>query len=333
MNAHPERATTCPLAAVDKRLADSHELWHQTETAYFDPNGFRLAAQNTIQTLRTVTFILQKNKSVIPDFNSWYAPWQERLRADSLMRWMHDARNKIEKEGDLEAHSFVRAEIIASYLDEGLRIEVQTRLFQSLKPLLRRIPNDPLLDQHIRRHGVLRVERRWVENTLPDFELLDALAIAYGKLHELVHDAHRQLGLPPPQLLNHGAVDESYDLPAMNWRFPCMIGHESMRTVNISLEDGGTIAFESKSAPIDTVRAAKNAARYSLNPAMIMRKEYRNYDDLAAGYFELVRSVFFKGRLSSHHVVLIPEDARGANAPSHDRRYKIKICDDARIGK
>ena len=58
----------CPLAAVDRRLEDAHELWHQAENSYFDPNAFRLAAQNTVQTLRTVTFILQNHKHIIPSF-------------------------------------------------------------------------------------------------------------------------------------------------------------------------------------------------------------------------------------------------------------------------
>lgn len=72
MKTHPERSTACPLAAVDKRLSDAHRLWHQADRDYFDPDGFRLAAQNTIQTLRTVTFILQKNKRVVPEFEGWY---------------------------------------------------------------------------------------------------------------------------------------------------------------------------------------------------------------------------------------------------------------------
>jgi hypothetical protein len=55
----------CPLAAVDQRLDDLHRLWHQAADAYFDPDAFRVA----IQTTRSVTFILQKNKAIIPDFD------------------------------------------------------------------------------------------------------------------------------------------------------------------------------------------------------------------------------------------------------------------------
>ena len=64
----------CPLAAVDQRLDDLHRLWHQAADAYFDPDAFRVAIQSAIQTMRSVTFILQKNKAIIPDFDRWQLP-------------------------------------------------------------------------------------------------------------------------------------------------------------------------------------------------------------------------------------------------------------------
>jgi hypothetical protein len=77
---------SCPLAAVDRRLEDVHQQWHQAEQAYFEPEQFRIAIQTAIQTLRTVTFILQSNKRQIPDFETWYETWRQRLAADPLMR-------------------------------------------------------------------------------------------------------------------------------------------------------------------------------------------------------------------------------------------------------
>jgi hypothetical protein len=302
MKAHPKRITACPLAAVDRRLADSHRFWHQAETAYFDPDGFRLAAQSAIQTLRSVTFILQKNKRAIAGFEQWYGGWQKRLATDELMRWIVDARNRIEKEGDLETHSYVRAEIVASYLDEGPRIEVPASLFQNPAALLRTIPTGAL-GEHIRRNGVLRLQRRWVENTLPDYELLDALAIAYGKLAELVHDAHRQIGLSPPETI-HDDAGESYDLPAMGWRMPCMIAHEGPRTLSAALVDGARIEFEEKtiSKSITDADVAEFLANLPNDPRVAMTRNYTNYKELAAGYFAMFRSVFLRDR---YHISIL----------------------------
>ncbi len=92
--------------------------------------------------------------------------WQKRLRDIPLMRWLVKARNKIEKQGDLEAESFVRAEVIASHLDEGPRVEVPARLFEGPEVLLRRIP-ERAVAEHVRAHGTLKIERRWVESRPP----------------------------------------------------------------------------------------------------------------------------------------------------------------------
>ncbi len=302
---HPSAESVCPLAAIDKRLADAHTLWHQAEAAYFDPDGFRLAVQNAIQSLRSLTFILQNHKAVIPNFTDWYGDyvdekhgkrgkWQERMHADPLMRWMVEARNKIEKRGDLESHSIVRAEIIASYCDNGPRIDVPAHLFENAETLLRGIP-DNLLGQHIRRNGILRIQRRWVENTLPEYELLDAVAIYYGKLTELVHDAHRQIGLDPPRTL-HDEDGGSFDLPAMGWRFPCMIGHEWPRTLTVSLADGAKVEFESKSelVKIDAAKRASLTDRYGERTFEALTRDYKSDAELAVGYFMVAQAMFLR---------------------------------------
>jgi hypothetical protein len=66
---------SCPLASIDRRLEDVHQQWHQAEKSYFEPGGFRLSIQTAIQTLRTVTFVLQHQKNMIPDFDAWYGEW------------------------------------------------------------------------------------------------------------------------------------------------------------------------------------------------------------------------------------------------------------------
>ncbi len=298
----PERSfaheKSCPLAAVDRRLQDAHQLWHQVENSYFDPEGFRLAAQNTIQTLRTVTFILQKHKLDIPDFDTWYGVknqpgnWQKRLGADPLMRWMVDARNRIEKQGDLEANSFVRADIVASYLEEGPRVEVLARLFDDPAALLRCIP-EGVLRKHVIKNGTLRIQRRWVENSLPDYELLDALAIAYGRIAELVHDAHRQMGISVPTTIRHGTGEE-FDIAVLGWRMPCMIGRDEPRSLLISLADGSTLEIKHETVKINLAEAKRAAERYSMIQAEAMERDYENEEAIAAGYFEMVRAVFLR---------------------------------------
>jgi len=159
------------------------------------------------------------------------------MEVDPLMRWVIDGRNEIEMQGDLEANSMVRAEIVASSLVDGPRIEVPAYLSDTIPTLLNNIP-DSALGQHVRRNGMLRIQRRWIENTLPDYEVLDAVAIAYEKITALVADAHRQIGLNPP-LTIHVGDSKKYNFSSIGWRPPCMVVHEFPRTLLVSLPDDG----------------------------------------------------------------------------------------------
>jgi hypothetical protein len=248
---------------------------------------------------------LQNYKSKIPDFNTWYGNyvgerrgkrclWQERLFSDPLMRWLVNARNKIEKQGDLESHSLVRAEILCSYLDEGPRIEIPADLFQTVDILLSSI-KDHTAAQYIVQHGALRIQRRWVENTLSDYELLDATAVAYGRLAELVYDAHRQIGLEPPDII-HDDAGTSYDLPAMGWRLPCMIAHEMPRSLTISISDGSGIKFETESVISKINQEDEHFLRNHDNGTLVrlMQADHNTPEELGAAFFAVARAIFLR---------------------------------------
>ncbi|KZK76161.1 hypothetical protein PsAD46_05419 [Pseudovibrio sp. Ad46] len=312
----------CPLSAVDRRLSDLHRQWHQAEEAYFNPEEFRISIQTAIQTARTVTFILQSNKSIIPDFENWYSKWQERLKALPLMRWMVDARNKIEKQGDLEQHSVVHAEIISSYYDDGMQEEIPAELFEGLQNLIERIPtNDE--GAHIRKDGVLRVERRWVENTLPDYELLDAVAVAYGHLALLVSDAHKQMGLPEPIVVtDEGEIP--YDRAMAGGRLPCMIGHSERRSLNIWIATGERFDFERKSETVSRENLEEAAERYGFDTSKMFSASGDLYE-IAREYFEVARRLFLQ---DGHHVfaVFIFKDKKMINmrelrVDEHGQKY------------
>lgn len=291
----------CPLETVDKRLEDAHRLWHHAQDQYFDPEEFRRSVQNLIQTLRTVTFILQKNKSIIPDFDNWYERWQSKMKADPLMRWMVEARNKIEKQGDLESKSFVRAEVIASYLDDECPyMEIPSELFSGIQAIIKSIPKTILTD-YVRKHGALRIQRRWVENSLPKYELLEAMAIAYGKISELVHDAHKQLGLTQ-KITIECETGKIFALSDMSYRMPCMIGHEDIQSLIISLDDGKELFLKKEALNTSPIDREELMTRYEFDPAKIMGRDYSTTEELAGAYFDMIKRVFTR---DGHHRALM----------------------------
>ena len=171
----------------ERRLRDLAQLLSNCGETYFSPDRFRQNTNQFLQTSRTVTFIIQKNKGAIPDFDAWYnahvlQPWS----TDPVMTWAKNARNVIEKEGDLEMQSTLQVAVLYSYLaNEDMVLEVNRKdlLGASIDRLLKAARN--ALPLGIADAAVLKIQRRWVANTLPNHELIYALSYAYAQLHRV----------------------------------------------------------------------------------------------------------------------------------------------------
>jgi hypothetical protein len=173
-----------PMHRWERRLADLAHILSTCSTAYFDPNLFRLNTNQFLTTARTVTFLIQKDKAAIPTFDLWYeAEVIKRWSGDVLMTWAKNSRNQIEKEGDLEFHSQLSVKLIYSYLEEN-DIAIQCArpdvLGANVKRLMRYAEKS--LPTGIADASVLKIERRWVANSLPAHELLQALIYIYSRI-------------------------------------------------------------------------------------------------------------------------------------------------------
>lgn len=94
------------MTAWERRLKDLAQTLANCASTYFDPDAFRMNVNHFLQTSRTVTFIIQKDKAKIPNFIAWYdANVLKKWRGDVVMDWARDSRNIIEKEGDLDLNS------------------------------------------------------------------------------------------------------------------------------------------------------------------------------------------------------------------------------------
>jgi len=179
----------CILNNVEKRWFDSWDLWISCAKNYYDPESFRLNLNNCIQTLRTITWILQKSKSDIPGFNEWYKKWQSQMRSDQILKWLNDSRNRIVKEGDLILFSKAKIAIVTSWFEPpSIEIEIPpfTKTSDFVRVISKKISMKPsYLD------AILRVERKWVDSELPKKELLEALAHTFRFLTEILLDAHK----------------------------------------------------------------------------------------------------------------------------------------------
>lgn len=192
--------------AARRRLDQSHQLWHRALASYPEVDAFCLEVNSLIPALRSVTWLLQKDLKHRDGFEAWYVERQDAMRADPVLRWLVDARNRIEKQGDLELRSTARVSVIASWLpapyDDFDMPPLLPPAAIAFILAARGIPDE------IRDEGILKVERRWVSGGLPDLELLDGCATrmrcwtrSFGRPRR---DSVRPSGLGPKHHRHHG---------------------------------------------------------------------------------------------------------------------------------
>lgn len=218
----------CLLASVHNRLNEAHKFWHDMLAEYQNPENFRIDLNAAIQALRNVTFVLQNHKSRIPEFDKWYESYRDQMKKDEILNWLHQARNIIVKQKDLELHSIASARV-RTWDDISLLV-LEISLFltteQLTKDLLRlHVIKAP---QSVIDHAVLTVERTWAVNDLPNYELLSVISRSYLFLENLVLEAHRQANLP---------LCEMRQPDHESFATPCMSITRDSRSVNVKLRD------------------------------------------------------------------------------------------------
>lgn len=173
------------MKAWERRLKDLSHILVSCEKTYFEPELFRMNLNQFLQTARTITFIIQKNKNDIPNFTNWYddaviKTWKN----DDLMHWAKNSRNKIEKEGDLELYSkltttlfFVYDEKHDIHLECGRNELINFNVKKLIRLAQKKLPTG-FIDS-----ASIKIERRWVTSELPEWELLNAVIYIYGKIH------------------------------------------------------------------------------------------------------------------------------------------------------
>src|SRR6185312_6267959 len=282
---------SCPVPNTHRRLEQAHRIWHQAMAAYFDPDGFQTNLNSVIDALRNVTFMLQSEKTQLPGFDDWYKPWQERLKGDSLVRWLADARTTVVHRSDLETYSFAKATVHHNIAYVTTTIKVP--------PFLPTVALGPFLAERLpralkknKKDLVLSIERQWCVEDLPDNELLDVLAHGYGALSQLVRDAHLHVGRSYETVDVSGRVHSTPD-----GRSPCMITTRESRTVRLKLEDGRQLIPHVESVVLDRGSVDDDVGkRYGIDFKKLKKAESPSFVELAESMLELAKRMLVKDK-------------------------------------
>lgn len=258
-------AGACPIPKTHSRLQEAHRLWHQALDLYSEPEGFRINLNACIQALRNVTFVLQKEHAGVPNFEHWYTNWQMHMKQDPIMRWLVDARNTIVKEGDLETRSHSMVSVIDYYFTTPVFVSEMPPLLTTdmIATQLAASKNAP---EALKGKAFIKVERCWVVNNLPDAELLETLAHAYGVLSNVVSDAHKEAGFKVfIALRNADGNNAAWKNPTeqLNGRLPCMVTSVEQRTSWAEFGSGATVVPAVLPIPFNPTLEAKARKRYA----------------------------------------------------------------------
>jgi hypothetical protein len=260
----------CPIAPADRRLRDAFHHWRKMERGYFEPDEFRVNLNSFIQEARNVTFILQKNKTRVPDFESFYAPWQARLRDDPIMKWVVASRNRITKEGDLETKSQSFVTFTTDWTNERTRrFEASPALPSTLliNLALKKIPRELISEE-----SLLCVERRWVDAALPREELLNLCSHVLVVLSTLLEAAHAHI----QRVISQSSCDVIEGLVEMRKNYPLELARaEESRKVWVKAENQKRIRYSIRSDKVrrEDAEQFKEAMRARYGPAVTLPED------------------------------------------------------------
>lgn len=229
----------------ERRLEDLAHTLQNCDQTYFDPELFRRNTNHFLQTARTVTFIIQKNKDDIPGFDTWYKdnvvdPWKH----NEYMEWAKDARNTVEKEGDLESDSVLRLKLIFSYLEEE-DVEIpcgHEQLLRSSTDKLIKFADDRL-PSGIARAAAVRIARSWVVSELPSAELLHAMGYIYARIYDAVAALASHLDRKLPETIPQPAELLAFEESTVRVQFVKVRDKESYRIRHSTIKRSKWEAF------------------------------------------------------------------------------------------
>ena len=147
------------VAAVES-IRELRHLLNACESTCHDPAQFVVNLNGFVQAARNVTFRLQAYKGDVPKFDEWYEPWQSAMRANPIMVWLKDARNKVVKQRGLKSLSTAPVTSISSYRTPDVQ-SFDVPPFMTTKEIVETV-SERIHSPVDRLYGVIEVRRSWV---------------------------------------------------------------------------------------------------------------------------------------------------------------------------
>ncbi len=203
----------CPIKDAHDRFMAANHFIYQMAANYHKESYFRYNLNAFIESLRSVTFAIQKQKHNIPNYNIVYPQLQKKMSEDALLKRFKEGRNIVVKEGNLKSGSKLqiglfkngRMKIAFSYQVEDNYLDT-IDIFNKYKNFY---VEKFIGSEHNAIGEQFGVYRRWVVLELGDGEVLALCSIAWIKIYEILVSIHGQFNLKmiPPWLPEELEID------------------------------------------------------------------------------------------------------------------------------
>ena len=278
---------------------------------YHEPLAFIAQVDATIQALRNFTFTIQNHKSSIKDFEKWYEPWQERLKKDLYLKWLHKTRTSVVHEDILTTTSNAVVTVLNSHAERLI-----TKHFDIMEPTEKLIEygTEMANETPALKHAMGIIERHYLftvdDKEVAALEVLGAGLAAMRMIHIDLANYVRSKGTINGDLPD---LSKIYDSPA-----------EKLRVI-FKLRDGSVLTDNSFS--VSRRDLLKNSELAKKRYGSIKLKNRLDSDDkfiMLRGQFEIAKRVF---DIDGHHLPMMQvksQEAMSMIMPSYrDRAEKI----------
>lgn len=210
------------------------------------------------------------------------------MKADPVLRWALNSRNKVVKQGDLATLSESHVSVIVNYFDEAKIIRHERQLWDQLagEPLsesgieytdqpVHMAVGEILESLHLeclplseKQRASVYFERRWVDDSLPDYEVMTALAYCFGKLHQVIERAH-SVGDTESNHKNYTNREnrEHSSNFLSSGRLPCMVTTRPFRSLRRRYLDGTEVSdYQSATVKPDPVAFQETIEKQPYGP-------------------------------------------------------------------
>jgi len=198
----------CPIPDTHDKFNEAHYYLGQMLTNYHDPDRFRFSLNSFLQSLRNVTFALQKELTEKDGFSNWYKDEQTFMESDRLLKKFVEGRNIVVKQGNLRLNSSVEMGLFRDRklkLGFNFSVPIFVHSAQLLEEYKDKIIGTFIDEEHSAIGEQMGVKRKWIANELGDAEVVELCDSAWARIGKVVSNAHKfcKSTFDPPKEHDH----------------------------------------------------------------------------------------------------------------------------------